>query len=67
MECVTYEFENNFNMDKNTSVSVIYRPPNNDTNVFIDTTNAVIEKTETDHKKIYLMGDYNIYFELWHT
>ena len=61
MECVTIEVENkSFNMDKNMIVSVIYRPPNTETGVFVETINAFIEKIKPENKYCYLMGDYNI-------
>ena len=45
MKCVTIEIEkHNFEVDKNTMVFVIYRPPNTDTDVFINTLNMFIEK-----------------------
>ena len=48
MECVTIEIEkHNFEVDKNIIVSVIYRPPNTDTDVFINTLNTFIEKNQT--------------------
>ena len=61
MECVTIEVENkSFNMDKDMIVSVIYRPPNTETGVFVETINAFIEKIKPENKYCYLMGDYNI-------
>ena len=61
MECVTIEVENkSFNMDKNMIVSVIYKPPNTETGVFVETINAFIEKIKPENKYCYLMGDYNI-------
>ena len=59
MECVTIEVENkSFNMDKN--MIVIYRPPNTETDVFIETINTFIEKMKPENEYCYLMGDYNI-------
>ena len=61
MECVTIEVENkSFKMDKNMIVSVIYRPPNTETGVFVETINSFIEKIKPENKYCYLMGDYNI-------
>ena len=61
MECVTIEIEkHNFEVDKNIIVSVIYRPPNTDTDVFINTLNTFIEKIKPENKYCYLLGDYNI-------
>ena len=60
MERVTIEVENeSFNMDKNMIVSVIYRLPNTETEVFIDTINSFIEKIKPENK-YYLMEDYNM-------
>ena len=45
MECVTIEIEKHTpEGDKNIIVCVIYRPPNTDTDVFINTLNTFIEK-----------------------
>ena len=41
-------------------VFVIYRPPNTDTDVFINTLNTFIEKIKPENKYCYLLGDYNI-------
>ena len=61
MECVTIEIEkHNFEVDKNILVSVIYRPPNTDTDVFINTLNTFIEKIKPENRYCYLLGDYDI-------
>ena len=61
MECVTIEIEtHNFEVDKNIIVSVIYRTPNTDTDVFINTLNTLIEKIKPENKYCYLLGDFNI-------
>ena len=59
LECVTIEIEkHNFEVDKNIIVSVIYRPPNTDTDVFINTLNTFIEKNKPENKYCYLLGDF---------
>ena len=60
MECVTKEIEkHNFEVDKTIIVSVIYRPPNTDTDVFINTLNTFIGKNKPENKYCFLLGDYN--------
>ena len=61
MECVSIEIEKHkFEGDKNIIVSVIYRPPNTDTDVFINTLNTFIEKIKPENNYCYLLGYYNI-------
>ena len=52
--------KHNFEVDKNRIVSVIYRPSNKDTDVFINTLNTFIEKIKPENKYCYHLGDYNI-------
>ena len=63
MECVTIDVEHKsltwINIDKNMIVSVIYRTPFTETDVFIDTMNAFIENITPENKYCHLMGDYN--------
>ena len=48
------------NFDNNIIVSVIYRPPNTDTDVFINTRNTFIENIKPENKYCFLLGDYYI-------
>ena len=47
-------------LDKDVIVGMIYRPPNQDLNVFIETIREILETVKTEKKLLYLMGDFNI-------
>ena len=46
--------------DKNIIVGVIYRPPNNHIDTFLDKLDDFLNKVSQENKQIYLMGDYNV-------
>ena len=46
--------------DKNIIVGVIYRPPNNHIDTFLDKLDDSLNKVSQENKQIYLMGDYNV-------
>ena len=45
---------------KNTSVGIIYWPPNSKIDLFIECLAEMIEKLDLQNKKCYLMGDFNL-------
>ena len=45
---------------KNIIVGVIYRPPNNDLDSFLEKLEEVLDSITRENKDVYLMGDYNI-------
>ena len=45
---------------KNTSIGVIYRPPNQNLNVFLNEFNHLMHKVNRENKNCYLLSDFNI-------
>ena len=45
---------------KNFIVGVIYRPPNNNLDIFLEKLEEVLIKVTRENKEVYLMGDFNI-------
>ena len=45
---------------KNIIVGILYRPPNNNINNFLDKLSNELDKISRENKKIYIMGDFNI-------
>ena len=61
IESVFCEFnKDQFNLEKNVVVGVIYRPPNTDIKVFNEIVAGILAKLKTEKKYIHLMGDVNI-------
>ena len=49
-----------FQSDKNIVVGLIYRPPDTNVNMFIESMNTVLSNIKSEGKVCYLMGDYNL-------
>ena len=61
MECVTVELYCDKIASNNTIIiSVIYRPPNTDTRIFIDKLSELLDSVRHENKVCYFLGDYNI-------
>ena len=61
IESVFCEFnKDQFNLEKNVLVGVIYRPPNADIKEFNEIVARLLAKLKTEKKYIHLMGDVNI-------
>ena len=45
---------------KNRIIGVIYRPPNNKTEIFLENFDECLNSITRENKEIYIMGDYNI-------
>ena len=48
------------NISKNCLICVVYRPPNNDVNLFTNSLSEIIQKYDLSNNSIYIMGDFNI-------
>ena len=65
-ESVLIEIPNTvFNTGKNIIVSVIYRPPGTDMDMFNNELPNLLESIKSENKVCYLLGDYNI--NLWNS
>ena len=61
MECVTVELHCDKIASNNTIIiSVIYRPPNTDTRMFIDKQSGLLDWVKQENKLCYFLGDYDI-------
>ena len=45
---------------KNIIVGIIYRPPNQGADIFVDNFNEILAKISRENKICYLMGDFNL-------
>ena len=52
---------------KNRIVGILYRPPNNVVDVFLDRLESCLEAVSRENKEIFIMGDFNIDISLPHT
>ena len=61
IESVFCEFDRDqFNLEKNVIVGVIYRPPNTDISVFNEIVSELLTKLKSLKKYVHIMGDVNI-------
>ena len=59
-EALFIELENT--SQSNTVVGVVYRHPGGNIRVFVEKMDDILQKINKEHKKIVLMGDFNIIF-----
>ena len=61
VECLFIEVTIIFNnLPKNIVIGVVYRPPGQDINQFIELFHDILHKIKTERKSCYLMGDWNL-------
>jgi hypothetical protein len=47
-------------LEKNAIIGLVYRPPNQDVNIFVDTITEKLSQVRNEHKIMFLMGDFNV-------
>ena len=61
IECVLIELEKGeMGLGSNAVVGVIYRPPGTEIKIFNEQLQGILQSINSDNKKCYLLGDYNI-------